>query len=423
MATRKASDTTSQHTAPVTKEHKSFMFGSIQREKSERLRPYEVNTQHHYIKYGDDDLFPWHLIELVNNSSIHNTCVNAIVDAIYGEGLTSNLPFTLDRANDEGETWNTIFQKVARDFKVFGGFALEVIWNNAGTRIAEVYHVDFSYLRAKEKNERHRVPGYYLSEDWGYRGSAKVRVDDLPFLPVFNHNRALEEPNQIIYFQPYRPGQKYYPLPDYVGALKVIELDAEVDNFHMSNIKNGLAPSLMITTYTNASEDDRRTIENMLRQQFAGSSNAGSLMYIDTDSKENAPDITPIPQNGADGYYSSVNDMVMQKIITAHRITSPMMFGIKEAGQLGGRAEVIDAFLLLLNQVIKPYQQSILNVFKVIFDINYGDDAQLGVIQLKLYDDNTEEVDVVTASNEESGVADNLETDIEEVSTQPRQIV
>jgi hypothetical protein len=179
----------------------------------------------------------------------------------------------------------------------------------------------------------------------------------------------------------------------------------------------------MITTYTNASEDDRRIIENMLRQQFAGSSNAGSLMYIDTDSKENAPDITPIPQNGADGYYANVNDMVMQKIITAHRITSPMMFGIKEAGQLGGRTEVIDAYLLLLNQVIKPYQQNILNVFKVIFDINYGEEVQLGVIQLKLYDDNTEEVDVVTASDEEAGVAENLETDIEQVSAQPRQIV
>jgi len=423
MARRKTAYMTPTPAAPAPKEHKPFMFGSIQREVSERLRPYELNTQHHYIKYGDDDLFPWHLIELVNNSSIHNTCVNAIVDAIYGEGLTSNLPFTLDRANNEGESWNDIFQKVARDYKIFGGFALEVIWNNSGNRIAEVFHIDFSYLRAREKNERHRVPGYYLSEDWGYRGSAKVRIDDLPFLPVFNPGKALEQPNQIIYFQPYRPGQKYYPLPDYVGALKVVELDAEVDNFHMANIKNGLAPSLMITTYTNASEDDRRIIENMLRQQFAGSSNAGSLMYIDTDSKENAPDITPIPQNGADGYYANVNDMVMQKIITAHRITSPMMFGIKEAGQLGGRTEVIDAYLLLLNQVIKPYQQNILNVFKVIFDINYGEEVQLGVIQLKLYDDNTEEVDVVTASDEEAGVAENLEQDIEEVSAQPRQIV
>jgi hypothetical protein len=179
----------------------------------------------------------------------------------------------------------------------------------------------------------------------------------------------------------------------------------------------------MITTYTNASDDDRRTIENMLRQQFAGSSNAGSLMYIDVDSKENAPDITPIPQNGADGYYSNVNDMVMQKILTAHRITSPMMFGIKEAGQLGGRSEVIDAYLLFLNQVIKPLQQNILDVFKVIFDINYGLDLELGVIQLKLYDDGTEEVDVVTASDADVDVAENLEDDIEQVTSQTDNIV
>lgn len=420
---RKRPYTTPSFTTPAQKEFKPFVFGSIQREATERIRPYEINTQHHYIKYGDDDLFPWHLIELVNNSSIHNTCVNAVVDAIYGEGLTSNLPFALDKANNDGESWNDIFQKVARDFKIFGGFALEVIWSQDRSRIAEVFHVDFSYLRAKEKDERHRVTGYYYSEDWGYRGTAKVRIDDLPFLPVYNPDKRYDQTNQVIYFQPYRPGQKYYPLPDYVGALKVIELDAEVDNFHMSNIKNGLAPSLMITTYTNASDDDRRTIENMLRQQFAGSSNAGSLMYIDVDSKENAPDITPIPQNGADGYYANVNDMVMQKILTAHRITSPMMFGIKEAGQLGGRSEVIDAYLLFLNQVIKPLQQNILDVFKVIFDINYGVELELGVIQLKLYDDGTEEVDVVTASDADLDVAENLEDDIEGVTTQIDNIV
>ena len=146
-------------------------------------------------------------------------------------------------------------------------------------------------------------------------------------------------------------------------------------------------------------------------------------MYIDVASKEEAPVITPIPQNGADGYYTNVNDMVMQKILTAHRITSPMIFGIKEAGQLGGRSEVIDAYLLLLNQVIKPMQQDILDVFGIIFDINYGMEFQLGIIQLKLYDDNTEEVDVVTGAESEIGEAENLEQDIEEVSADVTRVV
>ena len=104
--------------------------------------------------------------------------------------------------------------------------------------------------------------------------------------------------------------------------------------------------------------------------------------------------------------------MVEQKILTAHRITSPMILGIKTPGQLGGREEVIDAYLLLLNTVIKPMQQTILDIFQLIFDINYNDSVKLGIIQLKLYDDGTEEVDVVTATDAEVGEDSALEADI-----------
>ena len=57
--------------------------------------------------------FPNQLIELYNNSSIHNTCVNAIVDGIVGEGLVADPEFVLESANKDGETWNDLFKKVA----------------------------------------------------------------------------------------------------------------------------------------------------------------------------------------------------------------------------------------------------------------------------------------------------------------------
>jgi hypothetical protein len=71
---------------------------------------------------------------------------------------------------------------------------------------------------------------------------------------------------------------KYYPVPDYVGALKVIELDAQIDTFHLNNISNGAVPSLAITTFTNANEEEREAIEIMLRNQYGGAENAGSLI-------------------------------------------------------------------------------------------------------------------------------------------------
>jgi hypothetical protein len=206
---------------------------------------------------------------------------------------------------------------------------------------------------------------------------------------------------------------RYYPLPDYVAALKVIELDAQVDNFHLNNITNGLAPSLAITTFTNANEEEREAIEIMLRAQYSGTENAGAMIYMDCDSPENAPVITPIQNNGTDTYYTTINDLVTQKILTAHRITSPMMLGIKTEGQLGGREETIDAYLLFTNTVVKPFQQVILDALDTIFKINYGPDYILGVEQLKLYSDGTEEVDVVTGQNAEVGEDNILEAEIE----------
>jgi hypothetical protein len=220
---------------------------------------------------------------------------------------------------------------------------------------------------------------------------------DIPYLPVFNEKRKYDEPNQIYVMRNYRPGQDYYPLPDYCAALKVIELDTEIDNFHVNNIKNGLAPSLAITTFMNGSEDQIQAVRAQLQGNYGGSSNAGSLIYMDVDSPENAPVITPIAQNGADSYYENVNDMTTQKILTAHRITSPMILGIKTEGQLGGRQEVLDAYLLLQNTVIVPFQQDLLRSLESIMQVNYPD-IVLGVIQKKLFADGKEEEEVITSA-------------------------
>ena len=394
-------------------------FANINKAGSMRVNMLEQKTEQ-YVIYGQYNSFQNDLIELYNNSSIHNTCVNAIVDGIVGEGLTAEPEFIIDKANTSGESWNDIFKKVAKDYKLYGGYAIEVIWSKSRNKIAEVYHIDFSWLRAKEKNYRGKIPGYYVSDEWSeqYR-YGQAPIDDMPYLPCFNPETNMDEPKQILVYNPYRPGQKYYPLPDYVGALRVIDLDTEVDNFHINNIMNGLAPSLMVTTFTNANEEEREAIERMLQLQYAGTNNAGNLMYIDVDSPENAPKVEPIPQNGADGYYTTINDMVTQKILTAHRITSPMILGIKTPGQLGGRDEITDAYLLLVNTVIRPYQQDILQVFEDLLKLMYPLlDVTVGVQQLKLFTDGEEEIDVVTSIDADTGDDSELEAEIEEADRQ-----
>lgn len=357
------------------------------------LLSYKEKSDGKYVRSGDDNNFPQHLIELYNRSSIHAAAVNAIVEGIVGGGLTANEEAFIEKANKHNETWNDIFDKAATDFYLHGSFALEIIWSRDRSRIAEIYHIDFSTIRAEEKDHRGHIPGYFISDEW--KKYTKVN-EEVHYLPVYNPNLKAEQPSQIYVSKNYRPGQQYYPLPTYNGALKVIELDTAVDNWHVSNINNGLAPSLAITTFMGASVDDIRIVEESLRANYGGTENAGSLLYMDVDSPENAPKIEPIPQNGADSYYSDLNDMTVQKILTAHRITSPMLLGIKTEGQLGGRDEMIDAMLLFQHNVIEPLQQDILRCFETLLEVNYPD-IVIGVETKQLFEDGTTEEDVVTS--------------------------
>lgn len=393
-------------------------FSNIQRFAYKPKSLKEKENKGKFVKFGADNQFPDYLIDLYNHSSVHAACINAIVEAVKGEGLVTEQEQVLERANKNGDTWNDIYNKVALDYKIFGGFALEVIWSRDRSRIAEVYHIDFSYVRAKEKDYRNHIPGYYINNDWRKYAYGNIDLADVPYLPCYNPLKREEEPKQILVHQPYRPGQEYYPLPDYVAASKVVDLDQEVDNFHINNIKNGLAPSLSITTFTNANEDERQAIETMLKQQYAGSNNAGNLMYMDVDDPVNAPVITPINTNGTDTYYTTVNDMVTQKILTAHRITSPALLGIKENTGLGNNAEELEtAYRLFLNTVVTPYQQSILSCFEYILGFNYKD-ITIGVIQKNpLYEGELDGEYEVTTS-QESDVEDiaEIEEKVEEIN-------
>ena len=396
-----------------------FNFANISQNQidTSKYSVYEKKTNH-YIQWGERNIYPDYLIDLYHNSSTHATCVNSIVEAIIGEGLISNYDFALDKANLEGESWNNILMKVAKDFYMFGGYALEIIWSKDRTKIAEVYHIDFSYLRAKEKNYRGQIPGYYIYNEWA-KTAYKRNLEDIPYLPCFSEKTNVEEPNQIYVYQPYTPGCNYYPIPTYQGGLKVIDLESDIDTFHLANINNGLSPSLAITTFTNSTEDERQQIERMLQQQYSGTDKAGRMLYMDVASKEEKPEIETIQTNANDSYYEVLNESTTQKILTAHRITSPEIFGIMTPGiRIGNQDAVTEAYLLFLNTVIKPLQQSILNGFDYILEYNYPD-IELGIIQLNLFDNNIEEEDTVTTGiDAEVGDDDKLEKKIEEADVE-----
>jgi len=343
----------------------------------------EVIKNKPWVYYGEDNCFPNHLLALYQYSAIHRACANAVIYGVTGKNLKvlEGDPNAIAMANRNDSVFE-VYQKLVTDRILFGGMAMNVVKANDGS-IAEFYHTDFSRLRAGKEDEFSNVGHYYYSIDW--RGSTTNPNKWKP-LEIESFNMLPDSaPSQIMYFKRYNPGMSYYPPPDYLGALTTIQLDVEVKNFHLNNTQNSMMPSMSVS-FTNGvpSEEERDILMRQLEAKYSSTNNAGRIFLFFSENPETAPVITPIPNNASDAWYSQMAPQIEQTILSGWRITSPQILGVKTAGQLGGREELLDAYNLFLEIVIKPIQEEVLKALEKVIFLKTGKSVNLGIEQNQL---------------------------------------
>lgn len=307
-----------------------------------------------WVSYGEDNLYPNELIELLQTSAIHNTAIQAKFDAVVGEGVAD---VGESIVNSKGETLNEIYERVAFDKTTFNGYALNIIWNRAGDKIAEIYHLPFANIRSGKMNEDDSITEYYYSNNW----SNTRKYKPVMYSAFSTTENRGDNASQIYYQYDYSPASDVYPLPDYIGAVNDIELDARISRFHNANISNGLSPSLFINMPNGEPEqDEMRRLYRDINASFSGEENAGRLMLTFSEGPELAPQIQTIDAAN-DDYYIILEERITSRILTAHRITSPLLVGIRTTGAgLGSNSEEIQvAYTHFLSTVIQPIQKSI----------------------------------------------------------------
>jgi len=321
-----------------------------------------------WIEYGDGNDYFQYLIDRYNGSPTNNAIINGVIDMIYGKGLAAT-----DAAQkpDEYAMMMSLFtkdcmKKVVSDFKMMGNAAIQVIYNQDHSRIVKVEHIPVETLRAEKCNEEGFIPAYYYAKSWdrvAQRKETPVRID------AYGMSKAGIE---ILYIKPYKAGYYYYAPTDYQGSLPYAELEEEVANYHISNIKNGLAPSMLIN-FNNGTptEDEQTLIEARIADKFSGSSNAGRFILAFNDNKELAATIEPVQLSDASEQYQFLSEECTKKIMVGHRVTSPMLLGIKDQTGLGNNAdELKTASILFDNIVIRPLQEVLLDAVETVLSFN-----------------------------------------------------
>ena len=334
------------------------------------------NANQDWISFGQDNLYPNYLLDLFLGSAINGALIKSIGAMIYGEGLAAT---NVDDNEDTKESYlrltellensdDDVLKDLAMDLKLFGGCYVNVIWSRDRSKIAKMRHIPAQYIRSGKMIDG-EIETYYYSADWSK--TRKAEFKPRPYKAFDTEDRT--QASQILMIRDKNPALFYGFAPDYVAATDYIQLDLEIAQFHLSNISNGMFPSMAINFANGVpTEEERRTIERQINQKFTSSGNAGKILITFNDGKESAPEIVPIDSNGSSEKYQFLSTEVVNKVLSGHRVTSPLLFGIRaEGGGLGSNAdELRDSFSLFNNTVVIPFQNVLLKGLNKIFKVN-----------------------------------------------------
>jgi len=338
----------------------------------------DTKTRYNWIPfgvYGQDDFFDAVTVTY-NVSTTNSACIEGIADLIFGKGLYS-----------KNEVYDKILQKiipqeetkrVTFDLKLYGNAAYQVYWNDEHTKIVKMFHIPVQYLRAEKIGSNPKVENYFYCTDW----NDQRKIKDKKRIPAFETSN---EKYEILYIKNYSPGLYYYSLPDWVAAMQFAMSEGEISNLHINNITNGFLPAVMLN-FNNGipAPEERETIEDLVQAKFTGTDNAGRFMLSFNDDPATKPTIDVINIENLHEKYQYVADYTQDRILVAHRVTSPLLFGIRTAnnGFSSQSEEMKTAFSIMQTMTISPFQNLILNSLDYALSSGGYDEMELFFEQL-----------------------------------------
>jgi hypothetical protein len=336
---------------------KSRVGDKVEMAKYVKIAPIErENVSRGWVNFGEANMYPQYLIELQSESPVHGSIVNSISQMIAGQGIVGGN----DVANAylSGLKIDSIVPHISRDLKLFGGYYLEVIWSMDRTTIAQVNHLPFENCRLACSDENDDLIGVWYSRDWS---DMRKKKNTPHFIPMFDEETKDALPKQVIFVHTLKMGSEYYPKPDYIGSVNYIELTRQIGEYHVNNILNGFFPSL-IASFNNGipSLEEQHMIKNQLQMSIQGAENAGKVLTFFNEERDRGVEFTSFPISDADKQYQFLSEECTKQIMIAHRVTSPLLFGVRDGGGLGSNTdEMRTALFIFQKQVIEPFQRLI----------------------------------------------------------------
>ena len=328
------------------------------------------------VEWGTRNAYPDYLLDLYNNVPTLRSIINGNIDYVAGDDVTI-MPlqeeFTNQEMNMRGDTIREQVKDIAKDFEIYGGFALQVIRNLAG-EVAEVYYIDMRYLRTNKEGDV-----FYYSEKWG-KSSRTDMVVYPAFLPKIEWEKLSDEErnrhaSSILFVK--NVHTQVYPAPVYAASVKACEIERLIDEFHLSDINNHFVSSAIIN-FNNGDpgQEIKSEIERGFNEKFCGASNGGRVAFSWNPNKDSATDIVEFKMEDFGERYKALSQHSRTQIFTSFRAI-PLLFGLTSEANTGFSTEEFEQSFKLYNRTqIQPVQRMICDAYDKIY-------GQRGVLTIR----------------------------------------
>jgi len=354
-----------------------------------------------YVAYGEDNDYYTFLIDAYMHSATNNAAIRSISDNIYGEGICIE---GKEKASNEVKELRSFInhrdlKRIIQERKMLGQAAIQVIYSKAGNdrKVVKVKHFPIHTLRPEKMDGEGVIAAYYYHPNW----SEKKRTDKLKRIPTFGNST---EKIELYILKPYVSGYDYFSPVDYSGALPYTSIENEISDYLLNETKNSFSGTKVIN-FNNGIPDveQRDAITRDVKSKLTGSKGQKMIVAFN-DNAESKTTVEDISLNDAPAHYEYLSNEAMSKILVGHRITSPMLLGIKDGGNgLASNAdEIKNASQLFQSTVINSYQDEILDALTEIMELN-GEVPEMYFI--------TSQPIEFTSNDQETEVADNKEVE------------
>lgn len=323
------------------------------------------NNKNEWVEYGEDNNYYQFLIDRYNNSATNNAVINNICRLIFGQGLTAT-----DSAMKPNE-WAQLLsilkeddlRRIIFDLYALGQCALQIHYDKGHKAITRAFHTPIQLLRPEKCNKDGDIVGYFYSDNW---------TDPKKYVPKrFDAFGTSKKEVEILYLAPYSAGMKYFSNVDYQGGIDYALLEEKIAEYLINEVSNSFAPTTIVNFNNGTPTDEMKDeISAQVIGKLTGSK--GKKVVISFNENESTKTtIDTIPLQDAADHYSYLSDEATFKILRAHNVTTPLLFGVSVATGFSSNAdEMKTGALLFENMVIKPKQQMIVEMINKILSFN-----------------------------------------------------